>query len=186
MLNSGPVPLELGKGRSRYHFHLLLQAAPLCWESAAPKAVQKSRQFPYPTSSGSCQTCTCCSICNKGTEPKNIQGLFQRVTTLPPMELQQTKPLMSALPSKQASHPLLRHLAVQGLEENLPTPSLLLPAQFWGLILPQARTCPHINHPTTTSSINHKREENPKLLVAWSSSEPPSNSSNTLLKEHTC
>lgn len=40
MLNSVPVPPELGKGKSRHHSHVLLQAAPAEWESSSKSHVE--------------------------------------------------------------------------------------------------------------------------------------------------
>lgn len=40
MLNSAPVPAELGKGQSRHQSHVLLQAAPAEWESGSKSHVE--------------------------------------------------------------------------------------------------------------------------------------------------
>lgn len=61
----------------------------------------------------------------KALSQNHIQSLFWRATVSPLMKMQQKKPFMSALYSKRASHLLLRHIAVHGLEENLPAASLI-------------------------------------------------------------
>ena len=125
MLNSGPVPPLLGKGRSGYCSYLLLQATPSTQREQLQKPCRSPGSSPTQLQVEALRIACAVEPITKPLSQKYIQGLFYRATILPPMKLQQTKPFMSALPTKQASHLLLRHLAVQGLDENLPAPSLI-------------------------------------------------------------
>lgn len=168
MLNSGPVPPELGKGNSGH---------PLCYRhtgTAGPKAV------PYPAPCASTQASTCWGVCSKGTESKTrLRPLLERSHA---PDGAAAEPFGSALSSKESSHPLLRHTAVQGLEENLISSDW---CNFGDASYPR----PGLAHTKPPSlllppiSITGKT----KPRIAWGSSDPPNSSFNAPLgREHAC
>lgn len=59
----------------------------------------------------------CCGVCSKGTESRTHSRPLLESCHAPDGPAAQ--PIGSAMPSKEPSHPLLRHVAVQGLEKNL-------------------------------------------------------------------
>lgn len=130
MLNSGPVPPELGKGNSGH---------PLCYRhtgTAGPKAV------PYPAPCASTQASTCWGVCSKGTESKTrLRPLLERSHA---PDGAAAEPFGSALSSKESSHPLLRQTAVQGLEENLISH---LTGAILGMHLTPGQGLHTLNHP---------------------------------------
>lgn len=59
----------------------------------------------------------CCGVCSKGTESRTHSRPV--VESSHALNAAAAHPFRSALPHKEPSHSLIRHVAVQGLEENI-------------------------------------------------------------------